>query len=99
MYVGRADRIDMECVVRGYLAGSGWQEYGEHGTLAGLALPAGLVESDRLPEPRFTPSTKNDTGHDENISITPMAEMIGSKLTAALHQLFLHPYSIAATIP
>src|SRR5258708_22480053 len=98
MYVRRADRIDIECVVRGYLAGSGWQEYGEHGTLGGLGLPAGLVQSDRLPEPRFTPSTKNDTGHDENISITRMAEMIGSKLTAELHQLCLDLYSTAATI-
>ncbi|HXA41806.1 MAG TPA: phosphoribosylaminoimidazolesuccinocarboxamide synthase [Candidatus Solibacter sp.] len=98
MYVRRADRIDIECVVRGYLAGSGWQEYVEQGTLAGLALPPGLVESDRLPEPRFTPSTKNDNGHDENISITRMAEMVGSKLTAELHQICLDLYSTAATI-
>jgi phosphoribosylaminoimidazole-succinocarboxamide synthase len=81
MYVSRAERIDIECVVRGYLAGSGWKEYREQGTLAGLTLPAGLQESDRLPEPRFTPSTKSDDGHDENISIAQMADMVGSSLT------------------
>jgi phosphoribosylaminoimidazole-succinocarboxamide synthase len=98
MYVRRAERIDIECVVRGYLAGSGWKEYREHGTLAGLALPAGLQESDRLPEPRFTPSTKNDEGHDENISIAQMADIIGSSLTVELHQLSLGLYNTAATM-
>jgi phosphoribosylaminoimidazole-succinocarboxamide synthase len=98
MYVRRAERIDIECVVRGYLAGSGWKEYQEHGTLAGLALPAGLQESDRLPEPRFTPSTKNDEGHDENISIAQMADIIGSSLTVELHQLSLGLYNTAATM-
>lgn len=98
MHVRKAERIDIECVVRGYLAGTGWKEYQEQGTLAGLALPAGLAESDRLPEPRFTPSTKNDNGHDENISIARMAEMVGSELTAELHQLSVELYSTAATI-
>ncbi len=98
MYVRKAERIDIECVVRGYLAGSGWKEYREHGTLAGLALPAGLEESDRLPEPRFTPSTKNDNGHDENISIAQMADMVGSGLTVELHQTCLDLYNTAATM-
>jgi phosphoribosylaminoimidazole-succinocarboxamide synthase len=98
MYVRRAERIDIECVVRGYLAGSGWNEYREQGTLAGLTLPAGLQESDRLPEPRFTPSTKSDDGHDENISIAQMAGMVGSSLTVELHQLCLDLYNTAATI-
>jgi phosphoribosylaminoimidazole-succinocarboxamide synthase len=98
MYVRKAERIDIECVVRGYLAGSGWKEYREQGTLAGLALPAGLEESDRLPEPRFTPSTKNDNGHDENISIAQMADLVGSGLTVELHQVCLDLYNTAATI-
>jgi len=90
--------LPIECVVRGYLAGSGWKEYREQGTLAGLGLPAGLLESDRLPEPRFTPATKNDSGHDENISISQMAAMYGPELTAELHQLSLELYNTAATI-
>jgi phosphoribosylaminoimidazole-succinocarboxamide synthase len=98
MYVRKAERIDIECVVRGYLAGSGWKEYREQGTLAGLALPAGLEESDRLPEPRFTPSTKSDNGHDENISIAQMADLVGSGLTVELHQVCLDLYNTAATI-
>src|ERR1035438_8743094 len=68
MLVKRAEMIEIECVARGYLSGSGWKEYREHGTVCGIALPAGLRESDRLPEPIFTPATKAQTGHDENIS-------------------------------
>jgi phosphoribosylaminoimidazole-succinocarboxamide synthase len=98
MYVRRAERVDVECVVRGYLAGSGWKEYREEGTLAGLSLPPGLVESDRLPEPRFTPATKNDSGHDENISTTRMADIVGAELTSELQQLSLELYATAATI-
>jgi phosphoribosylaminoimidazole-succinocarboxamide synthase len=97
MYVRKAERVDVECVVRGYLAGSGWKEYREEGTLAGLSLPAGLVESDRLPEPQFTPATKNDTGHDENISISQMADTYGAELTDQLQQLSLELYRAAAT--
>jgi phosphoribosylaminoimidazole-succinocarboxamide synthase len=98
MYVRKAERVDVECVVRGYLAGSGWKEYREGGTLAGLNLPPGLVESDRLPEPRFTPATKNDGGHDENISISQMSDMVGAELTTELHQLSLQLYTTAAAI-
>ena len=98
MLVRKAERIDIECIVRGYLAGSGWKEYQESGTLAGLQLPPGLRDSERLPEPQFTPSTKNDTGHDVNISIHEMAQMVGSELTAELSQLSVNLYSTAAAI-
>lgn len=73
----RTNVFPVECVVRGYLAGSGWKEYREHGTLAGEPLPPGLVESARLPEPRFTPATKAESGHDENISRTEMRARLG----------------------
>ncbi|MHB8509137.1 MAG: phosphoribosylaminoimidazolesuccinocarboxamide synthase [Candidatus Dormibacteria bacterium] len=98
MLVRRAERIDIECVVRGYLAGSGLKEYRNHGTLAGVPLPAGLLESDRLPEPQFTPSTKNDNGHDENISISEMAEAVGEGLTRQLQELSLELYATASEI-
>ena len=74
MLVHKAQRVDIECVVRGYLAGSGWKEYQKQGTVCEQKLPAGLRESDRLPEPIFTPATKADTGHDENISVERMAD-------------------------
>jgi len=98
MLVRKARRVDIECIVRGYLAGSGWKEYRKRGTLAGLRLPAGLVESERLPAPQFTPSTKNDTGHDENISIEQMARTVGRDLTAQLQQVSIELYSAAATL-
>jgi len=98
MLVRKARRVDVECIVRGYLAGSGWKEYQGSGTLAGLPLPAGLHESDRLPEPQFTPSTKNDVGHDENISIEQMAELVGEDLTRQLQRLSIDLYNTAAGI-
>ena len=98
MLVRKAKRVDIECIVRGYLAGSGWKEYQKRGTLAGLKLPAGLVESQRLPEAQFTPSTKNDSGHDENISIEEMAREVGRDLTAQLQQLSIQLYNAAATM-
>lgn len=73
----RTDVFPVECVVRGYLAGSGWKEYREHGTLAGEPLPPGLAESGPLPEPRFTPATKAESGHDENISRDEMRARLG----------------------
>ncbi|MGC9315295.1 MAG: phosphoribosylaminoimidazolesuccinocarboxamide synthase, partial [bacterium] len=77
MLCKKADRVDIECVVRGYLAGSGWKEYRKYGTVCNIALPNGLVESDRLPEPIFTPSTKAEQGeHDENISFDKMVNII-----------------------
>ena len=81
MIVRRAERIDVECVVRGYLAGSAWVEYREQGTVCGQPLPEGLVESDRLPEPIFTPATKAEEGHDENIPISKMKELVGRETT------------------
>lgn len=76
MLVKKAQRFDIECIVRGYLAGSGWREYRKQGTVCGIKLPGGLLESSRLPEPIFTPSTKADSGHDENISFEAMCEIV-----------------------
>lgn len=81
MLAKKADRIDVECVVRGYLAGSAWAEYRQHGTVCGQRLPEGLVESQQLPEPIFTPATKAEEGHDENISIDTMKSLVGNELT------------------
>ncbi len=72
MLVKRAEMVEIECVARGYLSGSGWKEYREQGTVCGIRLPAGLRESDKLPEPIFTPATKAQSGHDENISYERM---------------------------
>ncbi|MFP3868574.1 MAG: phosphoribosylaminoimidazolesuccinocarboxamide synthase [Desulfobacteraceae bacterium] len=79
MLVKRAEPLPVECIVRGYLAGSGWQEYQQQGSICGCPLPAGLCESDRLPEPIFTPSTKAEMGtHDQNITYTEMVELVGA---------------------
>ena len=87
MLVHKANRIDVECVVRGYIAGSAWSEYKKDGTVCGARLPEGLTESDRLPELIFTPATKAEYGeHDENISITEMERIIGRDLTARVIQ-------------
>jgi phosphoribosylaminoimidazole-succinocarboxamide synthase len=96
MLVKRAQMVEIECVARGYLAGSGWKEYRAHGTVCGIPLPAGLRESDRLPAPIFTPSTKAQTGHDENISFETMCTMVGAELGARLRDLTLRIYSRAA---
>ncbi len=76
--------VPIECVVRGYLAGSGWNEYRNNGTVCGIPLPAGLTESDRLPEPIFTPSTKAEEGHDENISFERTVELVGRETAEEL---------------
>ena len=86
MLVRRAERVDAECVVRGYLAGSGWAEYQRSGEVCGHRLPNGLREADRLPEPIFTPSTKAEVGHDENISRQQLAEMVGEDLARQLEE-------------
>jgi phosphoribosylaminoimidazole-succinocarboxamide synthase len=96
MLVKRAQMVEIECVARGYLAGSGWKEYKAQGTVCGIPLPAGLRESDRLPAPIFTPSTKATTGHDENISYEAMCEVVGAELGARLRDLTLRIYSRAA---
>ena len=84
MLVRRAERIDAECIVRGYLAGSGWAEYRRDGTVVGHAMPAGMREADALPEPIFTPSTKADSGHDENITREQLADLVGADLARQL---------------
>ena len=86
MLVRRADRVDAECVVRGYLAGSGWTEYRRTGEVCGHPLPDGLREAERLPEPIFTPSTKAEVGHDENISRDQLADLVGRALAAELEE-------------
>jgi phosphoribosylaminoimidazole-succinocarboxamide synthase len=96
MLVRRAKMIPVECVARGYLAGSGWKEYRETGKVCGIPLPPGLRESDRLPEPIFTPATKAQTGHDENISFDQVAALVGGELAERLRALTLEIYSRAA---
>lgn len=96
MVVKKAERIDVECVVRGYLAGSGWKEYQRDGTVCGQPLPAGLVQSDRLPEPIFTPALKADEGHDENVSTERVRAMLGEAVTDELVRTSLALYRFAA---
>ena len=96
MLVKRARMIDIECVARGYLAGSGWKEYREQGTVCGIGLPAGLRESDKLPEPIFTPATKAQTGHDENVSFERVCGLVGADLAERLRRLTLSLYERAA---
>ncbi len=95
MRVVRAERIDVECAVRGHLAGSGWKEYRERGTLAEESLPPGLGESARLPEVRFTPATKSDEGHDENISRATLRSMVGAELADRLEKVTLELFTAA----
>jgi phosphoribosylaminoimidazole-succinocarboxamide synthase len=92
MVVRRAKRIDFECVVRGYLAGSAWAEYRETGTIAGEPLPAGLRESERLAEPIFTPATKAESGHDENITFERLKSEVGEDLAGRLKEASLRLY-------
>jgi phosphoribosylaminoimidazole-succinocarboxamide synthase len=96
MRVKHAKMIDIECVARGYLSGSGWKEYIATGAVCGIPLPKGLKESDRLPEPIFTPATKAESGHDENISFDAVANRIGTDLTDRLRALTLGIYSRSA---
>ncbi len=97
MLVKRAQMFPVECVVRGYLSGSGWKDYRETGSLCGIPLPAGLRESDALPEPLFTPASKSRHGeHDENISFEQMAEQIGRKTAETLRDLSLAIYNRAS---
>jgi phosphoribosylaminoimidazole-succinocarboxamide synthase len=96
MLVRRAKRVDAECVVRGYLAGSGWVEYLRSGSVGGHALPPGLREAEQLPEAIFTPSTKAEVGHDENITRHQLADMVGSDLAAELEQRSLALYRAGA---
>jgi len=96
MLVKKAKVFPVECIVRGYLAGSGWSEYKRSGTVCGMPLPAGLLESSRLPQPMFTPSTKAEIGtHDENISVHRMFELVGEEHAAALQEAAIALYSTA----
>jgi len=98
MLAWRAEVFPVECVIRGYIAGSAWKEYRTHGTLAGEALPAGLRESDRLEPPIFSPATKAETGHDENITIARMASIVGEAATRELERLTRTVYARGLTI-
>jgi phosphoribosylaminoimidazole-succinocarboxamide synthase len=95
MVVKRAKMFPVECVVRGYISGSGWKDYQQTGAVCGIELPRGLRESDRLPEPIFTPAAKNNVGHDENISFPQMVETIGQKAAEDLRGLTLAIYEKA----
>ena len=95
MVVKKAERIPVECVVRGYLSGSAWEEYREHGTVSGLAVPKGLLESQELPELLFTPTTKAEEGHDLPMSTAEVKEMVGSSLTEKIREKSLAIYSSA----
>jgi phosphoribosylaminoimidazole-succinocarboxamide synthase len=96
MLTRAAEVIPFECVVRGYLAGSGWKDYQQTGQVCGHQLPVGLIESAQLPTPIFTPATKSEEGHDINVSIAEMAAAVGAELTERLAQLSLQIYTEAA---
>ena len=96
MFVRKTSVVPIECVVRGYLSGSGWKEYRQQGTVCGLKLPAGLRESDRLPEPIFTPATKAESGHDENISFEQMVAAVGQAKSEELRRRSLAIYERGA---
>src|SRR5712671_604944 len=96
MMVMRAEMFPVECVVRGYLSGSGWKEYQASSKVCGIQLPAGLKESDKLPEPIFTPATQATTGHDENIPFSEMARLIGPELSRELRDISLKIYTKAS---
>ena len=95
MLVRKTTVVPIECVVRGYLAGSGWKEYRQHGTVCGIPLPRGLRECEALPEPIFTPATKAESGHDENISFDVMASQVGAGVAKELRDLRLTASSSA----
>ena len=97
MVVMKTSVVPIECVVRGYLAGSGWKEYCQSGTVCGIRLPGGLQESSRLPEPIFTPANKAESGHDENISFEQMCEVVGAELAGRLRDISLQVYSEGCT--
>ena len=96
MLVHRTKRVDFECVVRGYITGSGWKEYLKQGSVCGLKLPAGLKEAQKLPEPIFTPTTKADQGHDENVTFGEMAAALPPGLAEKVRDASLALYKFAA---
>jgi phosphoribosylaminoimidazole-succinocarboxamide synthase len=98
MLCRRVDPLPIEVIVRGYLAGSGWKDYGRTGAVCGIPLPAGLRESERLPEPLFTPSTKAEQGHDENISLDDAANLVGAAVARQVRDLAIALYRRGAQI-
>jgi phosphoribosylaminoimidazole-succinocarboxamide synthase len=96
MIVQKARMVQVECVARGYLSGSGWKDYQQTGAVCGIDLPGGLRESDRLPEPIFTPAAKNHTGHDENVGFDHVVNAVGEELAERLRTLTLSIYSTAS---
>lgn len=96
MLVKKTEQIPIECIVRGYIVGSGWKEYQQSGTVCGIKLPEGLKQAEKLPEPIFTPSAKAETGHDENISIAEMEQAVGKELTEKLAAYSLALYKKAS---
>ena len=98
MVVRKAQRIDVECVVRGYITGSAWSEYKRAGTVSGMPMPSGLREGDKFPEPLFTPTTKAEVGHDENITMDQVAELAGAETAERLEQTTIDVYNVAHDI-
>jgi len=98
MIVRKAERIDIECVARAFLAGSAWKEYQASGTVAEVQLPSGLQRGDRLPTVLFTPAIKNDSGHDENISVETLRNMVGTELANQLEQRSLELFDVGSRI-
>ncbi|XZE18434.1 phosphoribosylaminoimidazolesuccinocarboxamide synthase [Pirellulaceae bacterium SH449] len=98
MVVKKAQVIPFECVVRGYLEGSGWKDYQANGSICGVQLPSGLKQCDRLPEPLFTPATKAEEGHDENVSFEVMSDAIGYEVAEQLRQMTLDVYTRGTSI-
>jgi phosphoribosylaminoimidazole-succinocarboxamide synthase len=96
MLVKKAEMLPLECIVRGYLVGSGWAEYEKSGTLHGMALPSGLQQASRLPEPLFTPSTKATEGHDENISYDEAVDLVGKEAAEQAREICVEAYRRAA---
>ncbi len=98
MLCRRASMLPIECIVRGYLSGSAWKEYREHGTVHGMPMPEGLVEASKLPEPIFTPSTKAESGHDQNISFEQAAVLIGREVASLAREISLAVYERGAEL-
>lgn len=98
MLVRKAERLDAECIARGYLSGSGWKEYQRSSSVCGIPLPPGLVESSQLPEPIFTPSTKAEVGHDENISYEQLEELVGEASANAMKRRTIAVYEYGSTV-
>jgi phosphoribosylaminoimidazole-succinocarboxamide synthase len=96
MLVRKAEMLPIECIVRGYLSGSAWAEYKRSGTMHGQPLPAGMLQSQQLPEPVFTPSTKATVGHDQNISFEDAADLVGDKVATAAREICLEAYRLGA---